>query len=686
MSYTVSQKTCHCRNLFPVLEEEMRKNILVIFGVILWPLMAMAQQQSISLTEVEVRGVSMQNDVASLVPRQQIAQQDMLRMGIFNIEEALKHMAGITVKDYGGAGGMKTVSVRGVGAKHMAVAYDGVTLTDCQTGEIDLSRYNLANMQSLQLTIGDGNDIFVPARNIASASILDLQTDLGDDSDKAKMLRAGVAVGAWGTIEPSFFYRTKLGSRASMNVQGDYIYTENNYPFTLYNVDVVTRERRKNSRMSSGHVETNVAWQLNDWNKINGKLYYYDNSRQLPGIVRLYTQDNDERLKEKNAFGQVHYLGLWSSKLSMKAAAKINWATSRYRVGMTSGGIKSESYWQREYYATSSWLYTPTHWLAMNYSIDYAFNNLNSTLRTPTSSVNGPISEHPYRHSLLQAISGKLMLGRLTGVARLLWSNSVNGVKYGQAPANAHQWSPSLSLSYKLLPHRSLYARASWKNTFRVPTFNELFYYHIGSAALEPENTQQWNLGVTGDFVCGPYALNFTVDTYYSKVSNKIVAIPFNMFVWRMMNISKVGAYGIDVTTDVVRRLGKRNRLELIANYSLQNAQNRTNRKSPNYRNQIAYTPQHTFATTLSWNNPWVNLAVTADGMSARWTTNEHASGTRIAGFAEVGLSAYRTFSFSHANLTLRGGIQNLFDKQYDIVAHYPMPGRAWKLSAMIAL
>ena len=158
------------------------------------------------------------------------------------------------------------------------------------------------------------------------------------------------------------------------------------------------------------------------------------------------------------------------------------------------------------------------------------------------------------------------------------------------------------------------------------------------------------------------------------------------MFVWRMMNISRVGAYGIDVTTDVVRRLGKRNRLELIANYSLQNAQNRTNRKSPNYRKQIAYTPQHTFAATLSWRNPWVNLAVTADGMSARWTTNEHASGTRIAGFAEVGLSAYRTFSFNHANLTLRGGIQNLFDKQYDIVAHYPMPGRAWKLSAMVAL
>ena len=76
----------------------------------------------------------------------------MVRLGIFDIEQALRHMSGITVKDYGGAGGLKTVSARGIGAKHTAVVYDGVALTDCQTGAIDLSRYSMDNMQSVALT------------------------------------------------------------------------------------------------------------------------------------------------------------------------------------------------------------------------------------------------------------------------------------------------------------------------------------------------------------------------------------------------------------------------------------------------------------------------------------------------------------------------------------------------------
>ena len=88
----------------------------------------------------------------------------MMRMGMHSMTDALKHMAGLSVRDYGGAGGMKTVSVRGIGARHTAVVYDGIALSDCQTGEIDLSRYSLDHLSSVSLVIGDDDNIFQPAR------------------------------------------------------------------------------------------------------------------------------------------------------------------------------------------------------------------------------------------------------------------------------------------------------------------------------------------------------------------------------------------------------------------------------------------------------------------------------------------------------------------------------------------
>ena len=50
--------------------------------------------------------------------------------GSLQISDAIKFFSGATVKDYGGVGGLKTVSVRGLGASHTAVAYDGVIITD----------------------------------------------------------------------------------------------------------------------------------------------------------------------------------------------------------------------------------------------------------------------------------------------------------------------------------------------------------------------------------------------------------------------------------------------------------------------------------------------------------------------------------------------------------------------------
>lgn len=120
------------------------------------------------IDEVTVKASVATRKVTSTTPVQVLSHRQLQQQGITDIADALRRFSGVNVKDYGGAGGMKTVSVRSLGSQHTAVAYDGVTVTDCQSGQIDLSRFSLDNIKSLSLAVGDNDDIFLPARTVAS--------------------------------------------------------------------------------------------------------------------------------------------------------------------------------------------------------------------------------------------------------------------------------------------------------------------------------------------------------------------------------------------------------------------------------------------------------------------------------------------------------------------------------------
>ena len=648
------------------------------------PIAALADGQSLRndtivekthhLQEVTVTETRRHHEVTSTAPLHILDRKEMLSLGVTDIADALHRIPGVTLRDYGGAGGMKVVSVRGFGAKHTGVSYDGIALSDCQSGEIDLSRYSLDNVEQLSLVIGDNDDIFIPAKNASTPALLNIQTIGLPTGDTRPHLTAQLKAGSFGYVSPFLRYEQNLSDKFAFSAAGEYTYAENDYPFELRNISIVTHERRTNSRMNAGHGELNFVWNADAFNRLGGKIYYYDNDRQLPGQVRYYTDLNKEMLHDRNFFGQLQYQTHNRTGWSLKWNGKFNWNASIYKDPLYSGGVNDASYWQREAYTSAAVLYAPSEQWAFDYSADYSFNNLNSVaFRT--------INTRPYRHTLLQSATAKYRNGRLTALARLLHSTYLNDAKDGEGARNMRRLSPSLSLSYRLVPERDLYVRVSYKNIFRAPTFNESYYYHYGSTDLLPETTDQYNIGVTwrnGGSESRLSAL-LTVDGYYNHVRDMIVAVPQNMFVWTCVNVGKVNAVGADLTATATWRPADKHSLQLSGTYSYQQAENRTNPESPYYGNQIAYVPLHTGSVALGWENPWVSLSLHGSGISNRWTNNQHYEGTLVDGFWDTGLTAYRTFHWGRQQVEARFDLKNLFNAQYEIVRLYPMPGRSWQ-------
>jgi len=594
--------------------------------------------------------------LTSTSPLQLLDKGDMLRLGVTDMADALHRMPGINLRDYGGAGGMKTVAVRGFGAGHTGVSYDGVLLSECQGGEIDVSRYSLDQVQTLRLTIGDNDDIFISARQASVAALLAIETMSEIPIDQQPHLSTQLQVGSFGYVSPYLRYVQRLSDRFTLQAMGEYTYAENDYPFILHNGKYTTHERRTNSRMNSGHGELNMHWMMGrradgmSRNQLWAKIYYYDNDRQLPGIVRYYTDVTAEQLHDRNAFAQAR----WQARSlddhwMLKVQAKMNWASSAYQDTLVANRRNDATYWQREFYTSAALMWMPGDGWAVDYSADWMMNSLNSTLATDL---------RPHRHGILQSLSARYAKGRWVALARILASvylnsvgrkietqqGSANPTKAGQAAKDARRLSPSLSLSYRLLENGTasdeLYLRASYKDIFRVPTFND-----------------------------------------------KIVGVPYNMFVWRTVNLARVDVVGADASLRGIWQMAPGQQLSLQGSYSYQHVVNHTDRSSRYYGNQVAYIPLHSGSIALGWENPWVNVSLHGQGMSKRWANNEHYEGTEVDGYWDMGLTLYRQLDgLTLLGKSLRGvkvrmDVKNLLSEQYELVGHYPMPRCSWMLS-----
>ena len=633
--------------------KNMSKRVLLTIVNVLSLLVAFAQDDSIRTTHQvdEVEVLAQQNDdTRSLSPHYTLSSESFSRLNITDITSALHHLPGITLKDYGGAGGMKTVSVRGLGATHTGVALDGLLLPDIQSGSIDMQQFMLSEVSSLTLNIAGNENIFQPARNISRGALLSVETGVSSHS-----VGGSLSVGSWGRLEPSLWLGFK-SRKVSGSIGGSYLRADNGYPFTVDNGADTHRENRQNNRVSQAAVNGNVSWRLGENSLLKAFFRLSDNDRELPGAVHYYVNGNDETLRDQSALVQMTLTTRLANRLWLKPSLRWTHATQRYHAGTGNAGIQSENYHHNEYYATAVLLYEPTRQLAFDYSLDFFHNALQTTFAANPS---------PRRNSLLQSLSGKWSSCRFSLIASLLFS-VVESVK---------NLSPMVSGSWKVLRNEDLYLRLSAKQMFRMPSMTEQYYYHIGQQTLRPETTRQLNLGITFAKTLPRWDWRCSADVYINKVSDKIVCIPFNMFVWRYMNLENVIGRGADVTLSSNYHCAKSHSVSLAANYSLQRLGNQSEQQD--YRDlQVAYIPLHSGSATLAWTNPWVNVSATTVFASDTWTTNEHHAQTRIAGYTELSASLYRSFRLPKGALDVSVTVKNILDKQYFIVARYPMPGR----------
>ena len=655
--------------------------VLWVFCLLPSTIVAQENKDSINgeaylLDGVTVTARRMPAKITSTTSVQVFGKEDLKNLGLQNMGDAVKRFAGTNVRDYGGIGGLKTVSVRNLGAAHTAVSYDGVAISNTQAGQIDIGRFSLDNVSTLSLAIGHDDNLLQSARLFASAGVLNIETEKPHfENGKRHHTQVQMRGGSFGYLTPAIRHWQALGGRTKLSVEGNYLHAEGEYPFTLKNGTLVTEQKRINSDVESYQGEVNLFHTFKDESELSAKAYYYNSKRGLPGAVILYNSESDERLWDENFFAQAKYKKAFSPQWTLQAQGKYNYSWNKYEdTGVEyTGGKQTDTNRQTEYYLSASALYKPTSAWSFSLSQDGFINRLHT---------NGANSPEPVRYTSLTALNARYQSGQLKASGSVVATYITEEVKAGNTPEDRRRLSPTLSLSWQPWEGEQLFVRALYKNTFRVPTFSDLYYLRVGNTSLKPEKATEYTVGLTWSGTPFSFTdfVSLTVDGYYNEVNDKIIAFP-STYVWKMQNYGKVHITGVDVTLATAIPLGKSVNLNLSGNYSWQKALDVTNPEAKNYKHQLPYTPEHNGNVSATLEMPWVNVGYTVTMVSKRYFLAQNIEANRIDGYSEHTATLWREFKLGKCGLRLQAEIINLTDAQYDVIKYYPMPGRSWRLT-----
>ncbi|HEY6914291.1 MAG TPA: TonB-dependent receptor plug domain-containing protein [Paludibacter sp.] len=634
-----------------------------------------------AIHEVTITEKQRNSEIRSTAPLQILSSKQIEKLNVLQVSDAAKYFSGVTVKDYGGIGGLKTISVRSLGGNHTAVSYDGITLTDCQTGQIDLGRFSLENVDMLSLSSGQSDNIFQPARLFASASVLNIQT-LSPRFTKNKKRNGKISMkaGSFGMLNPALLLEQKINPKFSATFSGEWLLTDGKYPYRLqqgpYETNITTTEIRQNTDVKNLRLE--AALYGNFAENENGylKAYFYQSERGLPGATILYNAESSskQRIWDNTFFTQAHYEKELTRKWVFQTNAKFNSGYLRYLdpTYPDMDGKMENTYLQREYYVSTSVLFRAFENISFSASTDGAINTLDADLEN---------FAYPTRFSWLSTLAAKYVTNQMLATASVLSTVVDETVENGNAVDNYRHLSPYISLAIKPLSNQDFRIRVFYKNIFRMPTFNDLYYSQVGSRDLQPEKTNQYNLGLTYAVSVQKWLplLSFTADAYHNDVIEKIVAYPNKGYFWTILNYGKVTINGLDLTAETTFQPWKKIGVVLGANYTYQRALNVTNPTDRDYNNQIPYTPRVSGSGKAAIETPWINISYSLLWSGHRYAVNQNYAENRLPAYADHSISVSRSFKIKKYLIYANLEVLNLLNDNYQVVRWFPMPGRSFR-------
>lgn len=613
---------------------------------------------------VVVTGNKISNNPAiKLTSSQVITRENIETIPALQISDVIDKSPGVYVKNYGGAGGLKTVNIRGTNSSQNVIMLDGVPLNSKQNAMFDLSILPLSFVNEIEIVRGGASDLF--GSNAMGGAV-----NLLSDSRRSDRYKMSYFVGSYNEHKASISTPSYQIGDFNFSLSGSGVYSEGDYKFRFseYGEDKILR--RENAKFDNLGLFLNSGYMIDIDKYISFKTINTYTLRGVPGaVVQNRLESKFATLSDLSSFNNLSYNSALSKEdfLKVTLVAKHNKQVYDDAQPNAIAELDHAEFQNTEFAMLAANTYEGD-WFKLNTNLDYTYSTLEGDMLDPS------VDRHVFRHNLSFAnILDKSIYftnGDMLSIAPSFRVELYNtfAPAYSYAIAFLHN---SAFDSENMFPITSKFR---YSRNFRMPSFNELYYYNYGTSDLLPEKSHSFDLAFTVGY--SKY-ISLELSTYFIRTKDQIVSVPKNTISWTAMNIGLVETKGIEALLNLHLFSG-------IVDFSFAYTRQEVIDKSENsfsYGKYIIYTPQEIINSTLNLNlSDRIALQGNAEYSSHRFALPDNTYDSMLGNYLILNAAVFYKFEFLDMNCRLQFELKNILDKNYQMILNYPMPGRVFRV------
>lgn len=550
----------------------------------------------------------------------------------------------LSIKDYGGIGGMKTISIRGTSSNQSTILIDGMRLNPSQNGIADINLIPMSVVDNIEIVRGGASAIF--GAN-AIGGVINLNTYF----PRNELYYFNTELREFGDKFVSTGF-TKILTDIAVSIDLSYINSEGEYPlsYKFFN------DEKMITRTNGDYEKLTISPLL----QVIGENSHYllrtifNRSWQgVPGAVLSgHIESSRTRLDKDELIVLQKYLNLIKDDEFIDIGVLINFNTFDFSdpnlTNFGTDGLVSKF----KNLDISSKLSYKSAVLGFDNRLsgEFSYSNLQGDQLYPT--VDDEVNR--YTFSLSEVVEKEL--SDITLLA---------GLRFDYFSDLGNALSPIISLNYNELVYK---IGIQYSYNFRPPSFNEMYYLNYGTADLQPERSHSFNLG----FEIYPIEnIKFSWNMFLINTQDQIIAVPISPVSWRAVNAAEVRNLGVEFSTDwnVISDI-----LKFQLNYTRQDVRDIS--KGSTEHNLIPYIPQELLSSILSVFVGDLHIDISALYSSFRYALADNSIESVIPDYFNLDLKTSYDIALWGDNVSFYAIAQNILDEEYSIVLNYPLPGR----------
>ncbi|MEY4933796.1 MAG: hypothetical protein RIS64_155 [Bacteroidota bacterium] len=633
---------CVCNNrIFTANFYVLEKNLALILTILL-TINALRAQDSLILKPVLIVDTRLSRYAGGQV------QQDLDSIALQSgktLAEILPMLTTATMKSYGT--GLSSISLRGTGANHTALIWNGLNIQTSTHGIADLSMFPLSMANKISIRYGGGSALFGSGA-IGGAIFMDNTPP----AEEGLQIVENQSIASYQAYMMSVSTRYRKGSFAT-NTGVTAARAVNDFEFKNISEVGQPLQKQVNAEARQINVFNHNELKINEKQILKTHFWFQEADRQIPPVIIARNEAARQFDRATRLSAEWNYI---DNQSVTKVIIGYFDEYMKYKSDVVQNSVFKPKTIVSEIEQQFFFKYGQKIRFGGQYRLNYAETN---NYITPVT-----------RKSIATFASYSIDVA----------TNKTITINLRQENINFHLIPLTYSMGFKNIFKKNWAVRAQFSRNYNVPSFNDLYWSINGNPNLASESGYGAETGFDFYKKNAHRVIDCSITFYGNHIFDKISWQPTSSGLWQPSNLQKTQALGVETRLSFKKRF-QNGSWQAAGHY----AYNAATQVGGAYDSkQLIYIPKHQVGLNAHFSYKTFSFSYQQSILGKRYTLLDNS--TALPLFTLVNLQLEKNFIWRAGGMEVRFGIDNIFNTNYQSVAAYAMPRRVYRVTLAFRL